>query len=711
MMLRLRVFGPPTLEGEAGPLSGAAAQRKSLALLALLARAGPAPTSRDRLVAYLWPEADADRAGHRLTQLLYALRRDLPTEDLFLGSAELRLNPAVIQTDIAEFLAALERAEFETAAAAHQAPFLDGFFLDDAPEFERWVESERGELARRCRVALEALAQSASRRGDAGAAAEWWRRLAAADPLNARVAVGYMEALAAAGDRAAALQHARAHERTVREELEVPVEAAVLQATERLRQAPVAVPSTASAGLAVAVLPFLDISPDRGNEYFSDGMTEELTTLLARVPGLRVASRTAAFALKGKSLDAREVGERLRVELFVEGSVRKVGDRIRVIAQLVDAATGYQRWSETYERKLEDVFGLQEALSRSIVEALPLHPDRVSAVVVRPSTTVLEAYTLYLRGRFHSVRRTPESFKLAIEYFEQAVELDPGYALAHAALAECWMLLGFEEFGDVAAMAAMPTAKAAADRAVALDDRLAEAYVWRGAIRFLFDYDWPGAEADLLRAIELRPELPIAHTWYAVFLCGMGRSEAGLSSVQHAVELDPLMLSMQAVVGQVYYYNRRYAEAIARFRALLSLDPGMVRVHVWLARSCFAAGRTADGVEVIERAVEQLGRRPMLLEALGVGYAGLGRSAEAQRILEEVGKLGEGAPISAWHRAAIHRALGHVDEYRRLVEQLVTQRSGRVAFLAAEPSHDVVRGQPWFATMLQSLGLPARPVR
>jgi adenylate cyclase len=285
-----------------------------------------------------------------------------------------------------------------------------------------------------------------------------------------------MNALARAGDRTAALQHARTHERTVQEQLDVAVEPMILEAATRIRQQPAghAPASPVATGLSIAVLPFLDISPDHDNEYFSDGITEELTTLLARVPGLRVVSRTAAFVLKGRSLDTREVGEQLRVEAFVEGSVRKVGDRIRVTAQLVDAATGYQRWSETYDRKLENVFGLQEELSRAIVAALPLGTDRSAAVVVRPSTSVLEAYTLYLRGRFHSVRRTPESFKVAIEYFEQAVELDPDYALAHGALAECWMLLGFEEFGELPPMAAMPTAKAAAQRALELDERLAQ---------------------------------------------------------------------------------------------------------------------------------------------------------------------------------------------------------------------------------------------
>ena len=504
------------------------------------------------------------------------------------------------------------------------------------------------------------------------------------------------------------LQHARAHERLVRQELEVAAEPDVLDAAERIRLQPAVPvgPPPAAIGPSVAVLPFLDISPDRDNEFFSDGITEELTNLLARVPGLQVASRTAAFALKGRSLGARDVGERLRVKAFVEGSVRKVGDRIRVTAQLVDAATGYQRWSETYERKLENVFVLQEELSRAIVGALPLGVEPSAAVVVRPSTTVLDAYTLYLKGRFHAVKRSPESMRVAIEYFEQAVELDPGYALAHAALAECWMLLGFEEFGDVPPLAAMPTAKAAAKRALELDAHLAEGFVWRGGITLLFDYDWTRAEADLLHAIELRPELPTAHTWYAVYLCAMLRAGEALARVQRAVELDPLMLSIQSVFGQALYFNRRFDESIARHRAVLSIDPGMMRVHAWIARSCYVAGRVTEGLQLVEEAIERFGRRPALLEQLGRGYALAGRAAAARCVVAELTALAERQPISAWHVATVYRALGEEDEFRRRVELLVEQRSGRVAFMAADPWFDEIRHRPWVRAIMRRINHP-----
>jgi TolB-like protein len=247
--------------------------------------------------------------------------------------------------------------------------------------------------------------------------------------------LSYIEAATAAGDRAAALQFAHSYEELIREELDASPDPAIAEAAARIRSA-IAPRAEQTSGPSVAVLPFVNMRPDRENEYFSDGMTEEVTTLLSRVPGVRVASRTSAFAFKGKELDARQIAERLRVTTLVEGSVRKVGNRIRLTAQLVDAAGGYQLWSETYERTLGDVFTLQQELAQAIVAALPLTPPIPPPVpVVRPATTSIDAYNLYLRGRFFTRKRTLEGLAVGAEYFEQALERDSEYALPHAGLA------------------------------------------------------------------------------------------------------------------------------------------------------------------------------------------------------------------------------------------------------------------------------------
>ncbi|MBA3316946.1 MAG: tetratricopeptide repeat protein [Gemmatimonadales bacterium] len=706
-MLHLRVLGTPALESDGSPVGAVAAQRKSLALLALLARAGPAGASRDKLMAYLWPEADGERAAHRLTQLVYSLRRSLGAESVFLGVAELRLNPTLISTDIAEFTDALDRGDAAAAVATYQGPFLDGFFIDGAPEFERWAEAERGDCARRLRAALESLAQTAARRGELSAAADWWQRLAQLDPLNARVTVACMEAAAATGDRAGALQLARTHERLMRDELDAPAERAVLEAAERIRASSACPPAAApkAAGPSVAVLPFVNMSPEQENEYFSDGMTEELTNVLSQVPGLRVASRTSAFTFKGKSVAATEIGDRLKVGALVEGSVRKVGDRIRVTAQLVDTATGYQRWSETYDRKLENVFALQEELARAIVSALPLGLAGLVTPTVRPSTSVLDAYTYYLRGRFHSLKRSVAGLTLGIEYLEQATELDPEYALAHAGLAEGWSLRGFEEFGDLPPLVAMPRAKLAVARALELDDRLAEGYAWRGVIAFLFDWDWNRSEADFLRAIELRPDYSLAHTWYAVFLAAMTRKEEALARIRHAVELDPLSLPVQGASGNVLYRCRHYDEALTRLTSVLELEPDNPRAHVWRVRTYIASQRFEEALSAVQRTAEQLGRYPMLLEQLGRALALLGRREEAEAVIAELHERGTRERVSPWHEGSILFALGRLDDWFRLMDLLVRQRSGRLAFFRAEPMYDAVRGDPRFLALFRRAGL------
>jgi serine/threonine-protein kinase len=660
--------------------------------------------SRDRILAYLWPEAVADRAGHRLTQLLYLLRRDLHADGLFLGSSELRLNPSAIASDVEDFGSAIERGDFEGANAAYGGPFLEGFFLDEAPVFERWLEDQREEYRRRRLAVLEALAGAAARRGDLAMAAEWWRQLAAADPFNSRFAVAYMEAAAATGDRAAALQFARAHEQLIRKELDADADPAVAEAAARLRSC-MAATTDQTSGPSVAVLPFVNMSPERENEYFSDGMTEELTTALSRVPGLRVASRTSAFAFKGKDLDARQIGERLRVSTLVEGSVRKVGSRIRLTAQLVDAGGGYQLWSGTYERTLDDVFVLQQELAQAIVAALPLpRTSSAQAPVVCPGTSSLEAYTLYLRGRFFALKRSVEGLTVGVEYLEQALERDPAYALAHAGLAECWALRGFEEFGDLPPAGAMPRAKAAAEEALRLDPALPEGHLTRGLVAFLYEYDWKRAEAYFTRAIDLRPTYSLAHTWYAVLLLTQ-RPHDGLARIHQAAELDPMALHVVSIVGLAYYFARRYPEAIIRHLAFLEMDPNNPRAHIWLLRALIVSDRTAEALEAAERALARLGRHPGLLECLGRLLAAVGRRAEARKVLDELRGIAAERYVSPHQEVGIHIGLQDHGEARRCLELAVDHRSGRIPFLAVEPLLDPVRGEPWFSSLLARAGL------
>jgi len=699
-MLRLRTLGGLSVHEGDESRSGAGSQRKALALLALLAAAGPRGLSRDKLVAYLWPESPADRATHRLTQLIYSLRRDLEAEDLFLGSVDLRLNSRIITTDLAEFTAALEAGDFEGAAAAYGGPFLDGFFLSDAAEFDQWLEHERARLAQRHGSAVESLAREGTARGDVVAAVDWWQQLTQADPLSARMTIGYMEALNAAGDRAGALRFARSHEALMRAEFDAGPDPAVLAVVERLRN-PGPVPATP----AIAVLPFVNLTPERENEYFSDGMTEELTNALTHVPGLRVTSRTSAFAFKGKDLDARQIADRLGVTALVEGSVRMIGNRIRLVAQLVNATDGCHLWSETYDRTLADVFALQEELSQAIVAALPVPANTIPRTLVRPATRALDAYTLYLRGRYAALKRTVEGFALGIEYFEQALESDRGYALAHAGLAECWVLRGFREFGDLKETDAMPRGKAAALEALRLDPHLSLAHTWLGAVHLLYDWDWTAAETEFRRAIQIEPTNGYAHVWYAIFLAAMGRYDESLRLAHCAESLDPLALPAQLTVGRCYYFARRYAEALGYVEGILRAEPGHALVTLWRARILCAMGRYGDVLHVVETVpAEQRGQNLVVITAHAL--AGLGRWDEARTNCRDVARGFEGGQISDNpNLAAVHATLGDAESAYITLERAFERRSSYMP-LIRDPLNDPLLRDPRVGKLVGRLGLP-----
>lgn len=698
-MLRFRALGRPIVEGPEGTVGGAAAQRKPLALLALLAAAAGRGMSRDKILAHIWPETPADRATHRLTQVLYSLRHQLQADDLFLGSADLSLNPDLISTDLADFHQALAGHCPDRAVGFYGGPFLDGFFVDGAAEFQQWVDGERADLDRQYKSALETLADQAAVSGDGVAAAHWCGRMAQADPLNAQVAVRYMGALARTGDRAAAIRFGRSHEARLREELDASPDPLVVAATERLRAHAADEPS-------VAVLPFINMSSEPENEFFSDGMTEELTNALAHVAGLRVASRTSAFRFKGKELDVGEIGTRLGVKSLVEGSVRKVGNRVRITAQLVDAASGFHLWSEAYERDLADVFALQEEISQAIVRAFPFSlPHRPAKAMISPPTALVEAYTLYLRGRHFALKRTVESLQTAIGYFEQAIELDFQYAVAHAGIGECYTLRGFEEFGDLPPRDAMPRAKAALERALTLDHRLAEGHAWRGIIAFLFDRDWPLAERSFQYAIAFKPAYSLAHAWYSLFLSAMGRHDEAFTRMNHAEQLDPMSVPIQTIVGHCHYLAGRFDEALQRHLATLEMDPGNMRLHAWVARIHAVNGQLEHGLRTLEAGMCRAGRPPILLAQQGRLLAALGRHQQAYQIIEELEVLGGRQYVSRLAIAYVYRALGSREELFRCLEEAFEQRSGALSFLAVEPGWDPVRREPRFQAMIQKLGL------
>jgi serine/threonine protein kinase/Flp pilus assembly protein TadD len=458
---------------------------------------------------------------------------------------------------------------------------------------------------------------------------------------------------------------------------------------------------------SVAVLPFVNLSPDRENEYFSDGMAEEIINALTQVKGLRVAARTSCFALKGKDLDAQTIAQRLRVNSLVEGSIRKSGNRIRLTAQLVDAADGYQRWSQTYERTMSDVFTLQEELAHAIVGELPLPGiGSVQPRLVRPVTENLEAYTLYMRGRYFANRRTTENLRLATDYFDQAVALDPSSAPVHSGLAACWSLLGFEEFGELAPQDAMPKAKAAALRAIELDPSDTDAQLWLGVISMLYDWEWAEAEAHLRMATESGLN-PIAHLWYAVFLAIMSRYDESLARIRRAQTVDPISLPVSHTLARCYAWAGEYEKAIEQLRATQQMEPHHHLTYVWLGRTLLGMGRFQDALTELQTGIDIAGRLPLLLQVTGCAYGRLGMHSEAREILEELRQLSTARYVSPIFEAYVLAAMGELDEAFQLFGSAMEQRSGLLAFLRVtqETASPALISDPRFTTLLQKLHL------
>ena len=704
---RLTTLGALALSGGEGPLAGAAAQRRSLALLALLALGRNKGVSRDKLVAYLWPESDAERAHHALSQLLYALRRDVGQADVASGATELRLNRGVISVDLDDFEAALARRDLEGAVAAYGGPLLDGFHLGGASEFERLVDGERSDLAKRMGAALETLAQTASGRGDHEAAAGWWRRVAAIDPLSSRVALGLMRALEGAGDRAGALQHARDHARIVRAELDAAPDALLTAFVAELRRTPLPPPRREGPAVAsIAVLPFVNLGPDPDTEYVSDGITEELINALTRVAGLRVAARMSAFAFKGSTADVRDVGARLNVGTVLEGSVRKAGARLRIAAQLVNAADGYHLWSETYDRTLDDLFAVQHELARAIAGKLALTLLPVTtAPLVKQATSSMPAYLLYLRGKHYLAKRTEEGFRRAINCFDVAIESDPTYAPAHAGLANAYILFGFDEYRGLPPELAMPRGKAAAQRALELDPTLAEAHAALGWVSLFYEWDWGAAEREFQQAIALQSNLAVGHHWCALYLMAMGRAEESIAEMQRTLALDPLSPNVPTNLGRAYGFAGRLEEAVAQLRRTLEMDPDFVPAQFELARMLGLLGQFAEARAVCRaaRAGTPDNVQPLVVTAWVEARAD---AADAAReVLAELDERATRQYVPRYYLAATYGALGDRDRAFEELAKACDERTGYAVFLKVELMFEQLRDDPRFGTLLKRVGL------
>ncbi len=815
-MYRLKLFGGVALGTPDRPVEGRAVQRRRLALLSLLALSRSEAVPRERIAALLWPEADGDRARHQVSDSVYRINQALGETAVVAVGDELRLDRAVLSVDALDFADAMHAADWRRSTELYAGALFDGFFIPDAPEFERWADSERIRFGHDYLKALESLALEAESRDERLLAVDYWRRASVHDPHSSRLALHLMRALDRAGERAAAIKHARVHQQLIRQEIGADADPKVEALAEELSmQAPVSTPRDiarasarheresrqgSEAGTAdvevgpvagetvpdlllvgspdverstdasptavgqdpsarddarspprartiddgrigrsarsrvtsgaivllvvmallaawwslgregepatgpgegsysrIAVLPFANQSGDASNDYMSDGITDELIGTLGSVRGMRVASRTSVFAFKGRTLDVREIARELGVDAVLEGSLRRSGDRLRVSAQLVTARDGYQLWSENFDRGTEDVLAIQQDIAAAIVNRL--RGIEVSATLgsaAHPADDPL-AYDLYLQGRFAWHQRTEAGLRRAVDRFSAAVARSPGYARAYAGLGDAYAVLAFYDY--VAPRDAFPRARAAAERAIALDSTLAAPHATLGYVDLYFDWRFERAESEFERSIALDPTYSVAHQWYGNLLTSRGRFAEAEREMRLAQELDPLSLIANAALGWIHLHAGRYDEAIAQCRRTLALNDQFALAWMWMGMAQGEAGQADSAIVTLRHAEAISGETGIVQAALARAYALGGARDSARAILSSLASRGVSGYVPHYEIAKAQLALGERDAALASLARALDARAHSMVFLAIDPQFAPLRSSAQFVAL------------
>jgi adenylate cyclase len=461
------------------------------------------------------------------------------------------------------------------------------------------------------------------------------------------------------------------------------------------------VPPVPADAKSIAVLPFVDLSQNKDQEYFADGISEELAGTLARIDGLRVAARTSSFSFKNTAIDVHQVGQKLNVGSVLEGSVRRDGQRIRVSAELIDATSGFDLWTQTYERNVDDLFAVQDQITHAIIEALKIK----LAVAVRPQKAVdAEAYDLYLQGVFFSNKSSEEGLRRSLGFFERSLEKDPGNARAWTGIAKVWLWLAD---AYVRPLDAYPLMKAAAQKALALDESDADAHVYMAEAKRVLDYDPVGAEGELRRALALDPNSSAAHMFLGLLRGAQGYADEGLAQMDLALKLDPLSPIISNFAAMQYIASGRYDDAIAETRRLEQLDKSFVYLGPFLADAYREQGKYEQAIAIYEQTQKTTGEPQ---SGLAITYARIGRPADARRILAEMESAATKRYVAADEIAAIYVALGDKDAAFRWLQRACDEHSAPLYGVGRAREFLPLHSDPRLPLLLKKLGLDPQRV-
>jgi TolB-like protein/DNA-binding winged helix-turn-helix (wHTH) protein/Flp pilus assembly protein TadD len=450
---------------------------------------------------------------------------------------------------------------------------------------------------------------------------------------------------------------------------------------------------------SIAVLPFKTIGTEGESDYLGIGMTEALIARLGYLRQLVVRPASAVSRYTDEQRDAVDAGREQGVDAVLDGSVQRAGDRIRVTVQLLRVQDRAVLWAGQFDERLTDIFAVQDSISQQVAQGLAVKLNDEERGQLRKRTPEnIEAYQAYLKGRYFWNKRTPEGYKKAIDYFNQAIELDPAYAQAYAGLADAILFLGGD--GNAGIDEAMARGKAALTKAIEIDDSLAEPHATLGLLAMNVDWNWTEAEREYRRAIELNPNYATAHHWYGEFLTFMGRFDEGLAEIKRAQELDPLSLIISTDMGKVYFLARRYDLTIEQCKKVLEMDPNFVMAHAWLGFAYSAQGRHEDAIAEFLK-MKEMANTPWWLSFLGYVYGRAGHREEAQKILKRLTELSKQTYVSHYSLVLVYIGLGEKDVVFKLYEKVFEEHRDGVIDLKVNPGFDPLRSDPRFADLLR----------
>ena len=697
-------------------------RRKPKQLIKLLALQPHHQLHRDQALEFLWPDSDPESAANNLHKAIHIARHALEpslksvAESHFIltqGQQVLLRAPGRLWIDVDYFEQQVKAAQAGSdIKACEEARALYGGELLAEDRYEDWAAARREQLQNRHQELLAKLARLYEAGGEHKAAIEGLQELLIADRANEKTHRHLMRLYALTGNKHQSLRQYQLCCDALQKDLDAEPEP---QTRELHRQiisgqlAPLPAghdarnhPDSGTVN-SLAIFPFINSSADPNAEYLSDGITESIINNLSQLPQLKVIARSTVFRYKGADIDPQEVGKKLGVRAVLTGRVLLRDDVLNIQTELVNVNDGTQLWGEQHQRSRADIFELQEEIAKEIAAKLRLRLSGEEQELLRKRYTAnTEAYQLYLKGRFHWNKRTMDGFDKGLECFQQAIAIDPNYALAYAGISDCHAFRGDVGSAAVPSKEAFSKAKQAALQALEIDDKLAEGHTSLAHAN-IHRFEWAAAEQAFKRAIDLNPNYPQAHQWYAFYLLFNAQPDSALDEVRRALELDPLSLTAHGDLGQIYFYSGQYDQALEVYGKELELDPNRYRTYLWIGWIYEQKRMYDDAIAAFLKA-KAAEESIEALAALGSAYALAGKKAKARSVANELEKRSAHHYVSPYNRSLLFLSLGEKDKALEWLERAYDDRAEWMTYLSVDPRFDSLRSEPEFRDILRRIG-------